>query len=996
MRIVREDRKSILQSMPASFQADRAELLALLLKKGILYSSPSQPVCSPDGRSGRWMLNSLAFTLDKSGAELAARCVLPLLERFDGRQLATCGLIGVPILQSCILQSDGRYRGLLIRKQAKTYGTMRVIEGEIDPYEPVILVDDSIASATSFWKGCEHLEKAGLRVEGGVCLVHFGWEFGIADALERGFHMEALFDLYEDIMPNLEGEPKPVPNPSQAFPQFNWSGTQAPEGLHPAHLARLALLEYLTTKTLLRPPTRMDRTYDSSGGAWVSIRSRSDIYLRHARDGFWCFPGEQRWSAPEQVLRAALLTAQHLPSGSEGRTLVDSSHIAVTFFSELEECTVGQLDNDRYGIVVGSRERAGVMGGALPRMPGISGEFHQFQHARITNGKLRPFEPFVIHRHGVMKYVEPGAQWQPTGVPLPVSLPPCDDPEVCLPIALRARDIAIASVLDVPETTAPLTARFLPRNADFLFVTIYIWGRLRGCMGLDAASLVEDKNLRSLIHDALQDERFEPVQTSSRESIAVSISLLSNRFDLGEVQPDRVMRYVVLGRQMLQVRQGKRVGTLLPFWAAGESISREQYPLEVIDKAGITRPPYNWERFDCQTWLADAEGAGEMEGAFRRLPEDYEDRELLAHLARLYSNYLRNHQLEDATFYESYEPFRNRLRKGGNLPWLAHASWVLARASRTLQAPLSQAAAEKTLAFLLRSMKLSAMGVWLESGDSLPSVAEVAFLVLALCQLPKGDYRRPQVRGLAETLWNAIGRHGYIFTHRGRADVDDSLQNYFPGQVLLALAVAAEARLTDVDSQKLERAFRYYRHRFRYFRDFGQVSWLMQAFSAWARLRNNPQFSGLVFEIGDWLLQCQQEKSGAFINDHQADSPGYTTALYLEGIGAAIRLMEFADDGKRRQRYLDAYWHGLRFLNRITIQPGHGWVLPNSDYAIGGVRLSLNSSYMRTDFVQHGLSAVLEMHEHFTAVGTYRQRSVDIPEPIPDNKQAVSLGDAND
>jgi AMMECR1 domain-containing protein/orotate phosphoribosyltransferase len=990
MRIIREDTKSILASMPASFQADRAELLALLLKKGILYSSPTQPVRSPDGRTGRWMLNSLAFTLEQHGAELAARCLLPLLERFDGRQLATYGLIGVPILQSCILQSGGRYRGLLVRKEAKTHGAMRVIEGEIDPYEPVILVDDSIASGNSFWKGCEHLEKAGLRVEGGVCLVHFGWEFGIADALERGFHMEALFDLYEDIMPNIKGELKPVANPSQAFPQFNWSGAQAPEGLHPAHLARLALLEYLTTGTLLRPPVRMDRTYDSSGGAWVSLRSRNNIHVRHARDGFWRFPGEQQWAAPENVLRAALLTAQHLPKGSNGRTQVDSSHIAVTLFSELEECTVGQLDNDHYGIVVGSRERAGVMGGALPRMPGISGEFHQFQHARINNGKLRPFEPFVIHRHGVMKYVEPGAPWQPTGVPLPAYPRPCNDLEVCLPIAIRARDIALAHVLNLPETTQPFPGSALPNGTNFLFVTIYIWGRLHGCMGLEAARLIDDEHLRSLVLHALEDERFEHVEASSPEAIAVSISLLSNCSNLGEVKPGDVMRYVVPGRQMLQVSQGKRSGNLLPFWAARENISREQYPLEVIDKAGITRPPYFWERFDCKTWLADAGGAGEMEGAFRRLREEHDGRELLVHLAGLYSNYLLKHQKEDGTFYESYEPFRNRLRQGGNLPWVAHAAWVLARASRTLKDPLLQAATEKALAFLLRSMKLSAMGVWLEMEQSLPSVSEIAFLVLALCQLPKGDYRRPQVRGLAETLWSAIGQHGHIFTHRGRAEVDDNFQNYCPGQVLLALAIAAEARLTDVDSQKLERAFHYYRHRFRYFRDFGQASWLMQAFSAWSRLQRNSQFSDLVFEIGDWLLQWQQEKSGAFINDHQTDTPGYTTALYLEGIGAAVNLMELSDNGNRRQQYLDAYRHGLRFLNRITIQPGHTWVLPNSDYAIGGLRLSLNSSYVRTDFVQHGLSSVLELYEHFSAARTSRQPSREVSEPISDNTQTVS------
>jgi hypothetical protein len=66
---------------------------------------------------------------------------------------------------------------------------------------------------------------------------------------------------------------------------------------------------------------------------------------------------------------------------------------------------------------------------------------------------------------------------------------------------------------------------------------------------------------------------------------------------------------------------------------------------------------------------------------------------------------------------------------------------------------------------------------------------------------------------------------------------------------------------------------------------------------------------------------------------------------------------------------LDAYRNGLRFLSRITIQPEHTWVLPNSDFAIGGLRLSLNASYVRTDFVQHGLSSVLELYEQFTSAG---------------------------
>src|SRR5260221_5121807 len=325
------------------------------------------------------------------------------------------------------------------------------------------------------------------------------------------------------------------------------------------------------------------------------------------------------------------------------------------------------------------------MGGALPRMPGMAGEFRQFQHARITNGKLLPFEPFVIHRHDVMKYVEPGAPWQPSGVPSPQVLPTCEDSSQCLRTAIRARDMAIARVLGLPETTEPLPDYVPPPGAQFVFVTVYLWGRLRGCMGLEAAKLNGDEELRGLVHSVLEDQRFENIEVSSPEGIAVSVSLLSNGANMGEILPEEVIRYGIPGRQMLQVNQGERAGMLLPFWAARESISRETYPREVIDKAGITRPPYSWLRFDCATFLADATGAGRLEGPLRRLPDERDDRELSLHLAELYSNYLLNHQLQDGSFCESYEPFSNRLRKGGNLPRLAHGAWVLARAGRTLE-----------------------------------------------------------------------------------------------------------------------------------------------------------------------------------------------------------------------------------------------------------------------------------------------------------------------
>ncbi|HZD93898.1 MAG TPA: hypothetical protein VE133_06560, partial [Candidatus Sulfotelmatobacter sp.] len=159
----------------------------------------------------------------------------------------------------------------------------------------------------------------------------------------------------------------------------------------------------------------------------------------------------------------------------------------------------------------------------------------------------------------------------------------------------------------------------------------------------------------------------------------------------------------------------------------------------------------------------------------------------------------------------------------------------------------------------------------------------------------------------------------------------------------------------------------------------GQVAWLMQACSAWWQVRRDRVFSDLVFEIGDWVLQYQQEKSGAFVSEDQPDTPGYTSALYLEGIAAALPLAE-AMDAVRYERYWAAYFQGLRFLQRITIQPGHAPVLPNTDYAIGGLRMSLDSSFVRIDFVQHGLSCVLELFPQLAAPGASRRTSMDAME----------------
>ncbi|MBV9038017.1 MAG: AMMECR1 domain-containing protein, partial [Acidobacteriaceae bacterium] len=782
----------------------RQELLQLLLRNAILRRSATQPVVSRDGSSARWMLDSLAVTMQARGAELAADCLLELLERFEGRQIATFGTTAIPILQSIVLRSGGRYSGLLVRKEAKRYGSMRRIEGQIRRDEPVIVVDDSISSGYSMQDACRYLEQAGLRVEGGVALVRFGWEHGCSWMQEHGYHIESVYDVWEDLMPNIAGEPKLVRNPTKEFGHLPWSEKNAPSGLHPAQLAREVLNELFRTGCLLRPPEFLDRKYDSSGGAWVSVRDREEIYLRYARDGFWHFPEEAPWSCSEDIIRAAWLAARELGPSSEAVKLLERSAIAVTFFSKLEECHLGDLDNDHYGIVVCSAERPSVMGGALPRMPGIRGEWEQFYHAAYKSAKLREHEPYRIYCHEVLKIVEPGMEWHTSGIPVCAPNSPFQDAGLCAPIARRARELAISQGLGIHESGQPLRDELLPAELDSLYVTVYFDGKLRGCAGSNIQAL--DRDLQTLVTAALADERFRSVEAPIEPNlIAVSVSLLFNRLFLGKMTPEEVSTRFRLADQALAVRQDERIGLLLPFVAVTHNLDRPSFVHEVIEKAGITGPPFEWIRYDCATWLADWRDCDLTESGFRKPVKRVSFTENVQELIEQHWGYLLRSQREDGSFYFVYDPIRNYRYGGGGLPRSAHAAWALTRAARLLKRSDLALASHRALKFHLDLACEEDGELWLRAEEEPSSVSELAFTLLALMELPIDDARHAIALSIVHTLWSRIDRHGRIATHLHGANVRDEYQDYFPGQVLLALAVAASNETMPPDSEKLLR-----------------------------------------------------------------------------------------------------------------------------------------------------------------------------------------------
>lgn len=936
----------------------RAELLELLLRDGILYRSETQPVLARDGSSGRWMLDSLCVTLTPLGGELAARCLLEVLQSFESRQLAAYGLTGVPLLQSCLLHGGGRYRGALVRKERKAHGSLKLIEGQLDKSEPVVIIDDSISSGHSTWSCADRLEEAGFQVEGAVCLVRFCYERGTVKLLERGYRVAGVFDIFEDFIRRMPGEQPYLLNPTKNFGELTPSLRCAAEGLHPAHLARAVIVEYLHSGQVLGAPAKLDHDYDSTGGCWVSLRRRSAIYDRPARSGFWHFPDEPRGPTepsslvPEDVVLASVRTAQELIRGHRDPLRVLSEcAIAVTFFSALEQCTVGELDNSRYGIVVRSLERAPWMGGALPRMPGIANEWEQFWHAWRRNARLFPLEPYRLYRHQVEKVVEPGAAWQPTGTAAPAEQQWHEDPAALGAVATRALEQVRYELGASPAgrlAGGHESRTALPPEVSALFVTVYANGRVAGCAG--GFTDEPDAALHDYAAAAVQDKRF--ARPAPGADIAVSVSLLYHRHEIGEADPEWVVLPTRFADQALQVRQGERMGVVLPFVAVTNNLTPLGYVYEVIDKAGITRPPYRWTRYDCVTWLADDSGVRRLEyGLPKGQPAPTAEAQI-ERLHQLLAGYARRHHVVAGQPVSRYEVFADRLRTGLHPARLAYGAWIKARAG------LHRAATED----LGRLEQGRGTDGWIVLDGAAPSISELAFTVLARVELAA----EPDSTATdASKLWGQIDHHGRFVTHRDMTPADAAYQDYAPGQALLALARAVESGATESQPEALSRALRYYRLRFRQNHHWGAVAWLTQAFAAWGLQLKDATLTTFAYEVTDWALQFQSQQTGAFLNDHQPDSPGATTALYLEGLAAVRAAAEVAGDAEHERRYRAACENALFFLDRLVYQERDAAVLPNPDWAIGGLRTALTASDVRTDYVHHALGAILSLRPTF-------------------------------
>lgn len=129
-----------------------------------------------------------------------AKKIAGMLETIDFDRIAAVPYAAIPIGTAVALET-GRPM-VYARKEAKDYGTRRMVEGEFSEGETAVLLDDLVTTAKSKFEAIEPLKNAGLKVRDVVVLIDR--EQGGGEELEKaGLKLHAAITL-SDMLNALE------------------------------------------------------------------------------------------------------------------------------------------------------------------------------------------------------------------------------------------------------------------------------------------------------------------------------------------------------------------------------------------------------------------------------------------------------------------------------------------------------------------------------------------------------------------------------------------------------------------------------------------------------------------------------------------------------------------------------------------------------------------------------------------------------------------------
>ena len=170
----------------------KERLRAILLEKSVVRGREFKLA---SGKTSDFYVDARVTTLDAEGAALCGRIFFQMLADYQIDAVGGYSIGADPIVAAIAVISHQEGRPLpafIIRKEEKSHGTRKMIEGNFRSGMRVALFDDVITSGGSIIKGIRQVEAEGGTVE--VVMAVLDREEGGREAIEdHGYRFQPIF-----------------------------------------------------------------------------------------------------------------------------------------------------------------------------------------------------------------------------------------------------------------------------------------------------------------------------------------------------------------------------------------------------------------------------------------------------------------------------------------------------------------------------------------------------------------------------------------------------------------------------------------------------------------------------------------------------------------------------------------------------------------------------------------------------------------------------------
>ncbi len=182
-------------SLSASTYADLVELGRRLYDRSLIRRE-DELITDPRGQPIGWLLDTRVPMLDGEVFNEVGEVMAERLREKGVYQVAGFGF-GAYALVCSVLATPGTpaFKGGLIREERKAHGRRRLIEGPLDPAEPVVLLDDILNSGRSAAQALARLRREDFDVVGLMTIFNFTWSSGRSRLENEGLWVDSLLDL---------------------------------------------------------------------------------------------------------------------------------------------------------------------------------------------------------------------------------------------------------------------------------------------------------------------------------------------------------------------------------------------------------------------------------------------------------------------------------------------------------------------------------------------------------------------------------------------------------------------------------------------------------------------------------------------------------------------------------------------------------------------------------------------------------------------------------